>query len=472
MPHVGNGASGALVSRVLRVYLCDGWEQGLRVAHVVRLLRCILHMDRCSPARLQRHEEEKKALPTCRFNYLRRVEPCVGWFLAGAGATKERATCHGSEKALMADHILITGGAGFIGSHLADELLARGYRVRALDSLCEQVHGPSGRSPEYLHPDVELVVGDVRDPESVRRALDRVDAVFHFAARVGVGQSMYEIADYTSVNEQGTAQLLEALARHPVERLIVASSMSIYGEGLYQDLRGSLVAGSDRPLAQLRSHTWELHTAEGDRLTPVPTPETKPPALSSIYALSKFAQEQMCLLTGRAYGIPTVALRFFNVYGSRQALSNPYTGVLAIFASRLLNGRPPLVFEDGEQQRDFVSVQDVARACRLALETPGAAHQVFNVGSGSRYTIHEIAVRMAQAVGRDDIEPTITNKHRIGDIRHCFANINRACEVLGYKPQIALEDGLARLADWLQGQIPVDRLDEASYKLDSRRLTV
>jgi dTDP-L-rhamnose 4-epimerase len=204
----------------------------------------------------------------------------------------------------------------------------------------------------------------------------------------------------------------------------------------------------------------------------VPTPETKPPALSSIYALSKFAQEQMCLLTGRAYGIPTVALRFFNVYGSRQALSNPYTGVLAIFASRLLNGRPPLVFEDGEQQRDFVSVQDVARACRLALETPGAAHQVFNVGSGSRYTIHEIAVRMAQAVGRDDIEPTITNKHRIGDIRHCFANINRACEVLGYKPQIALEDGLARLADWLQGQIPVDRLDEASYKLDSRRLTV
>lgn len=372
----------------------------------------------------------------------------------------------------MARNILITGGAGFIGSHLADELLVHGYQVRALDCLSAQVHGPDAMRPDYLDRDVELCVGDVRDPHAVERALQGIDAVYHFAARVGVGQSMYEIADYTSANDAGTAQLLEVLTKHPVERLIVASSMSIYGEGLYRDSLGHTVSGDERPLAQLRSDLWELFTPEGEPLVPVPTPETKRPALSSIYALTKFVQERMCLLTGRAYAIPTVALRFFNVYGTRQALSNPYTGVLAIFASRLLNGRPPLIFEDGEQQRDFVSVRDVACACRLALETPAAADQVFNVGSGCHYTIKEIAKRMGQAVGREDIDPTITQKYRIGDIRHCYANITRAREVLGYEPRISLEHGLAELAEWLRGQIPVDRLEEASVKLDSLRLTV
>ena len=267
----------------------------------------------------------------------------------------------------MVKRILITGGAGFIGSHLADELVQHGYAVRALDNLSPQVHGPGGERPAYLDRDVELVVGDVRDPDTVRRALLGVDAVFHFAASVGVGQSMYEIAQYVAVNDLGTAILLEALIERPVERLVVASSMSIYGEGLYRDRKGALVAGCERSITQLKHSQWELHDADGQPLTPVPTDESKAPTLASIYALSKYDQERMCLMVGSAYGIPTTALRFFNVYGARQALSNPYTGVLAIFAARLLNGNPPLIFEDGRQRRDFVHVRDVAYACRLSL---------------------------------------------------------------------------------------------------------
>src|SRR4051794_27601332 len=269
-------------------------------------------------------------------------------------------------------HILITGGAGFIGSHVADELLRRGHRVRALDSLSPQVHGDGVRRPAYLHDDVELLQGDVRDADAVRRALAGVDAVYHFAAAVGVGQSMYEIDHYTSVNNGGTAVLLQALIDRPVQRLIVASSMSIYGEGFYRAPDGAIVAGHERPLEQLRAADWEVRNETRDVLTPIATAEHKPPSLSSIYALSKFDQERMCLLTGRAYNMPTVALRFFNVFGTRQSLSNPYTGVLAIFASRLMNDRPPLIFEDGLQRRDFVSVEDVAQACALALESPNA----------------------------------------------------------------------------------------------------
>jgi dTDP-L-rhamnose 4-epimerase len=264
--------------------------------------------------------------------------------------------------------ILITGGAGFIGSHLADELLRRGHRVRALDNLASQVHGEDAGRPEYLDPEVELRVGDVRDPGAVERALAGVDAVYHFAATVGVGQSMYELARYMAVNGVGTAVLLEALARRPVERLVVASSMSIYGEGLYRTEDGRVATSAGRPLDQLLRRDWEVRDESGRPMRPLPTPEDKPPALASVYALGKFDQERLCLMVGEAYGIPAVALRFFNVYGSRQALSNPYTGVLAIFAARYLNGNAPVVFEDGMQMRDFVSVADVARACALALE--------------------------------------------------------------------------------------------------------
>jgi dTDP-L-rhamnose 4-epimerase len=368
--------------------------------------------------------------------------------------------------------VLITGGAGFIGSHLADELLAHGYRVRVLDTLDAQVHGESRRRPDYLDPAVEVIVGDVCDNEAVRKALQGVDAVYHFASAVGVGQSMYEIAHYTRVNNLGTAVLLEALVAKPVERLVVASSMSLYGEGLYRNGRGEVKPAGDRTLDQLKRGDWELHDEDGSVLVPAPTPETKQPALASVYALSKYDQERMCLMIGRAYNFPVVALRFFNAYGPRQALSNPYTGVLAIFAARLLNDSPPKIFEDGLQQRDFVSVYDVARGCRLALETPQADGDVFNIGSGQPLTVSDVAARLARVMGKQDIAPEIVGKYRVGDIRHCFADISKAQRVLGYTPQVTLDNGMAELAAWLESQAAVDRVAQASAELAARGLTV
>ncbi|MCU1383610.1 MAG: NAD-dependent epimerase/dehydratase [Acidobacteria bacterium] len=371
----------------------------------------------------------------------------------------------------MDKRILITGGAGFIGSHLADELLSAGYRVRALDSLVPQVHEQRVR-PSYLDESVELMVGDVRSPEAVARALDGVDAVVHLAAQVGVGQSMYQIADYTSTNVVGTATLLEALIKQPVERLVVASSMSIYGEGLYRAGDGRAVHDAERSIAGLSNGIWELQDQDGALLEPIPTPETKAPALSSVYALTKFDQERLCLMTGQAYRIPTVAARFFNVYGPRQALSNPYTGVLAIFAARLLNRRPPVIYEDGEQRRDFVSVYDVARALRLALKAPDAAGRAFNIGSGQSASVRDIASRLAAVLDANDIAPEITGNYRVGDIRHCFADISLARTVLGYQPQMTLEAGLMELAGWLSGQSAADRVDDAHAELTARGLTV
>src|SRR5215831_4236662 len=280
----------------------------------------------------------------------------------------------------MGKQILVTGGAGFIGSHVCHELLRHGYRVRALDSLSEQVHGAGRKRPRYLDPQVELQTGDIRNPADVRKALRGVDVVFHFASAVGVGQSMYQVQDYVSINNLGTGVLLQALIEKPAERLIVASSMSIYGEGLYKAPDGTPRVVGERCIYQLRAQDWQVRDASGEELAPIPTPETKPPNLSSIYALNKYDQERMCLLISRAYGFSATALRFFNVYGPNQALSNPYTGVLAIFASRLLNGQRPVIFEDGLQQRDFVSVYDVARACRLALEARDADGKAFNIG--------------------------------------------------------------------------------------------
>jgi dTDP-L-rhamnose 4-epimerase len=374
----------------------------------------------------------------------------------------------------MNQRILITGGAGFIGSHLADELLGRGYRVRVLDALLPQVHGESARRPNDLSGDVEFIHGDVRDAQTVKKALAGVDAVFHFAAAVGVGQSMYEIAHYTSVNDLGTAVVLEGIvaAREQIQRVIVASSMSIYGEGLYADPDGEISPALERTVEQLRSREWEVRNNRQQVLTPLPTPETKAPTLASVYALGKYNQERLCLMLGRAYAIPTVALRFFNVYGPRQALSNPYTGVLAIFASRLLNGRAPVVFEDGKQQRDFVSVHDVARACRLALEVPDAAGRIFNIGSGQPYSVLEIATKVAKAVGHSEIEPQVSGKYRVGDIRHCFADVRLARRLLGYEPEVSLEQGLEELAGWLDGQEAQDRTDSARSELDRRGLAI
>jgi dTDP-L-rhamnose 4-epimerase len=372
----------------------------------------------------------------------------------------------------MTKQVLITGGAGFLGSHVADELLARGYHVRALDNLARQVHGEDAGRPDYLDPDVDLMVGDVRDPDAVRRAMRGVDAVFHFASVVGVGQSMYEIVHYTDTNNVGTAVLLEALIKQPVQRLIVASSMSLYGEGLYQTQSGERRVVGERSLEKLRGADWEWQDADGTPLSSLPTPEDKPAALPSVYALSKYDQERMCLMIGRAYNIPTVALRFFNAYGPRQALSNPYTGVLAIFASRVLNGNAPHIFEDGRQERDFVSVYDIAQGCRLALEKPEAVGEVFNIASGEHYTVREIAQRVAKVLGAEHLKPEITGKYRVGDIRHCYADITKARTMLGYQPRVALEQGLTELAAYLEGQAAIDRVAEATAELVERGLTV
>lgn len=370
----------------------------------------------------------------------------------------------------MKKRILITGGAGFIGSHLADELLNKGYKVRVLDNLSEQVHGKERIKPAYLNPEVEFMVGDVRDKAAVTEALKDVNAVFHLAAMVGVGQSMYQIRDYTEVNNVGTATLLEALIDNPVEKLVVASSMSIYGEGLYRDSEGNLKMECERKLEDLKNDRWELYE-NGQSLQPIPTSEDKKPNLASVYALSKYDQERLSLITGKAYNIPTTALRFFNVYGTRQALSNPYTGVLAIFASRLLNDNSPLIFEDGNQKRDFIHVKDVARACRLAMETPEANGEVFNIGSGNQYTISGIAEKLAGVMNKD-ISPEVTGKYRVGDIRHCFANTDKAKNILGFEPQVDFEEGLEELAEWLKDQIATDKVSEASDELSSRGLTV
>jgi dTDP-L-rhamnose 4-epimerase len=372
----------------------------------------------------------------------------------------------------MGKLILVTGGAGFIGSHLCSELLEHGYRVRALDNLSEQVHGGGKRRPGYLDPQVELIVGDIRNQGDVKKALRGIDAVYHLVAAVGVGQSMYKIQEYTSVNNLGTAVLLEALAAKPVERLIVASSMSIYGEGLYKASDGSVRNAAERSLEQLKKGDWQVRDEDGEELTPIPTPESKTPNLASIYALNKYDQECMCHMIGRAYGIPTVAARFFNVYGPHQALSNPYTGVLAIFASAILNDKPPVIFEDGFQQRDFVSVYDIARALRLALEKPRAAGKSFNIGSGRRYSIRSVAQRMATALGKDGVRPEITGQYRVGDIRHCFADISLAREALGYKPQVSLEEGLVDLASWLEKQVVRSRVPDAREELALRGLMV
>lgn len=369
----------------------------------------------------------------------------------------------------MAETILITGGAGFIGSHVADALLAARYRVRALDNLSPQVHGGDRCRPAYLDDRVDLRIGDVRDPRAVRDALHGVDAVVHLAAAVGVGQSMYEIAEYTAVNEVGTAVLLEALADHPARRMVVASSMSIYGEGRYRARDGAPRDDVRRSRSQLEAGDWEPRGADGNPLTPVPTPEGKAPDLSSVYALTKFDQERLCLVVGEAQRRPTVALRFFNVYGPRQALGNPYTGVLAIFGARILNGKRPLVFEDGEQRRDFVSVYDVARACRQALECD-VSGEVFNIGSGRSSSVLEIAGHVAEALGRPELGPEVTGRYRVGDIRHCFADVERARGVLGYAPRVALEDGIAELGDWLRAQPAVDRTEQAHAELEKRGL--
>lgn len=368
--------------------------------------------------------------------------------------------------------ILVTGGAGFIGSHVVDALLARGHDVRVLDSLDPQVHdGP----PDYLSPDAEFVTGDVRDREIVCSSLSGVERIVHLAAAVGVGQSMYEIERYTSMNAVGAAIVLEeALAvRDRIEKMVVASSMSIYGEGLYRcDAEGIDVSPNSRAEEQLRDRRWEPRCpACGEELRPVPTAESTPITPESIYAIGKRDHEEMFLVTGRAYSVPTTALRFFNVFGPRQALSNPYTGVAAIFSSRLLSGQPPIIFEDGKQSRDFVHVSDIAAAVVAALEPGAADGEAMNIGTGRAVTIAEVADVLASELGVE-VEPEVRNVYRAGDIRHCFAGIKRAKQLLGYEPAVEFEDGMHEFVAWLSGMTTVDRVAEATAALEQRGLTL
>jgi dTDP-L-rhamnose 4-epimerase len=365
----------------------------------------------------------------------------------------------------MARTYLVTGGAGFIGQYLCRELLTQGHAVRVLDSLIDQVHGCGTPS---LPPEVEFIHGDVRNMQAVAQAVAGVDGIFHLAAEVGVGQSMYEVARYIGTNDLGTAILLEKILHSSVSRLVVASSMSVYGEGAYHTEDGRPASAIHRP--QGGEEGWDPTLPDGGRLTPVPTDETKPTDLASIYALSKYTQERSSLIIGRAYGIQVVALRLFNVFGPGQALSNPYTGVLANFGSRLRNGQPPLVFEDGLQKRDFVHVRDVARAFRLAMDSPAVSGGVINIGSGRAYAIADIATMLANAMGVPGLRPQILGKARAGDIRHCFADIGRAQALLGYTPTHLLEESLDEVVAWIGASEADDRGEDAKRQLEMRGL--
>ena len=371
--------------------------------------------------------------------------------------------------------VLVTGGAGYIGSHLVDALVARDYRVTVLDNLEPQVHR-SGTWPSYANPNAHYVRGDVRDRAVFEPLVLASDAVVHFAAAVSIGQSMYQIDRYVDVNTRGTALLLDILvnATHHVQKVLVASSIGVYGEGAYTCPAHGAVAPTIRPEAQLAARDWEQRCPVcGEHVASIPTPEDKTLYRDNIYSMTKYHQEEMVLLIGKTYGIPSVAPRFFNVYGPRQSLSNPYAGVAAIWLSRLLNDRQPVVFEDGGQLRDFVSIHDVVDCLVLMLETSGADFLPVNVGSGHTVTILEIAQTLTRVLGKS-IEPSIAQAGRKFDIRHNTADITRATNTLGFHPKVTLAQGFSELVEWAKTTPDVanDFFDEALEELNQRGLLV
>jgi len=368
--------------------------------------------------------------------------------------------------------VLITGGAGFIGRHLCAKLLDLGHHVRVLDNLSPQIHGPDADPRSILPSSVEFLLGDVRDADSLHRALDGVDAVYHLAAGTGVGQSMYQIHEYTDNNVGGTAHLLDILAngRYDIQRLIVASSRAVYGEGAGLCEKCGDVYPEMRTAEDLALGQWELKCPScGRPVEPVPTREDKPLDPGSVYAISKRVQEDLSLCIGRSYGIPVVALRFFNVYGSGQSLTNPYTGIITIFASRIKSGEPPLIYEDGLESRDFVHVSDVVQGCVLAMTCDKAVGRICNIGSGIPLTVLDMARTMIREF-RLSLEPEVIGKYRVGDIRHCHADLTQACECLGYEPKVTFEEGIREFLDWAQDRESEDRLDVATRELEQRGL--
>jgi dTDP-L-rhamnose 4-epimerase len=369
----------------------------------------------------------------------------------------------------VTSRVLVTGGAGFIGSYLVDELVARGDDVVVLDKLEPQVHK---HKPDYLNPKARYHTKDVRDENILKELVPDADVVIHLAAMVGVGQSMYQVTRYVDANVGGTAQLLQSLVdvNHSVKRFIVASSMSIYGEGAYQCPACGPVSPSLRSEKQLAKKEWEVLCPNCGKISnPVPTPETKPLQANSVYAVTKRDQEDLCHALGRAYGVPTVALRFFNVYGPRQSLDNPYTGVAAIFQSRIKNGQPPVIFEDGGQTRDFVSVHDIVQSLVLAMEKHAAEHASVNVGSGKPVSILQVAEVLLK-LHRGRARPSVNHKYRAGDVRHCIADITMAKQLLGYTPKVPFEEGMRELVDWGRMSEATDGFERAYAELRSKGL--
>ena len=369
--------------------------------------------------------------------------------------------------------VLVTGGAGFVGSHTVDGLLQKGHSVRILDNLEPQVHGHEQKTPPYLNKNAEFIRGDIRNEEDVKKALDGVQIVFHLAALVGVGQSMYDVKRYVDINTLGGAVLLDVLAnaKHNVEKVVVASSMSIYGEGAYSCKNCSLVYPKLRTEDQLKKRLWEMCCPNcGIEVIAMPTSEEKLLYPTSIYAITKRDHEEMFLSVGKAYDIPTVALRYFNIYGTRQSISNPYTGVVAIFLSRLLNNNRPLVFEDGLQSRDFIHISDLVKANILAMEKSEANYNVFNVGTGRRLSVLEIAKVLIKRLNLD-LEPEIVNKFRQGDIRHCYADASRIEKKLGFHAEVEFEKGLDELIEWAKETGADDQVDKAANELAEKGLT-
>jgi dTDP-L-rhamnose 4-epimerase len=371
----------------------------------------------------------------------------------------------------VGERILITGGAGFVGSHLDDALASDGHEVILFDNLETQVHGRPPTRPRYLDAHHRLELGDIRDMGALEPLVREVDSVVHLAAMVGVGQSMYQMRRYADVNTLGMASLLEALVAHRdrLRKLVVASSMSIYGEGAYRCAACGPVFPRLRPLAQLQQLDWEVRCPTcGQALQPTSTGEDKPLYPTSIYAITKRDHEEMALAFGQAYDVPAVALRFFNIYGSRQALTNPYTGVAAIFCGRMLSGQAPVIYEDGRQLRDFVHVSDIVQACSLALTRSGADHQVVNVGTGRPVSVRQVGEALARELGwTGGFE--ISQKFRAGDVRHCFADISRIQTLLGYTPRHQFEDGVPELVAWVANQrgVSVPAAAEVDRQLES-----
>ena len=370
----------------------------------------------------------------------------------------------------MKETILVTGGAGFIGSHLVDRLVALGYPVKIFDNLAPQVHQHG--VPSYLNPHAEFIQGDVRDYAAFKNAIQGSDIIFHFAAAVGVGQAQYQIKHYVDVNEGGTANLLDIVVNEKtrVKKIIIAASMSSYGEGIYHCSQCGAVHPSLRDEKKLAQGDWKNYCPHcNNAVTPKPTPETAPLASCAIYAITKKNQEELSLSTGWTYQLPVVSMRFFNVYGPRQSLSNPYTGVAAIFMSRLKNNQHPVVYEDGKQSRDFISVHDIVRANIAVMQDHRADYQSFNIGTGNASSIEDIGTTLARLM-KKDISPEITNTFRKGDIRHCFADISKINQAIGFSPQTTLTDGLQELVQWADKETAVDLFLEATAQLQAKGL--